>query len=186
MVEDKAGVWAAPHQLDRARHLGVIDTDVKREAVLSQHLDAAHETWLQAELRVRLRLDEAADALDQCLPRRVQRHQHVEEGAHLLAVLNRRRGDDPLKTRVLSGALDDPLHLQQLVLRREVDFHVDHRLDVEPGGMLPIFRNDEAPVQARVAVEPGDAEMLGVPEMDVRVDDREVRHAQSSCNSGGS
>ena len=79
---------------------------------------------------------QAPHALDQ----RAGRDQRVEEGARLLAVLQRRPGDDrPGCAGPPARALRDPPRLQQRVGRLDLDLQVDHRLDLDPRGVLAVL-----------------------------------------------
>ena len=116
--------------------VAVVDADVEREAVVGQQLHAAHEAGLEAELQVRLELDDAPDALDDAAWPSPQR---VEECARLVAVLQRRPGDDALDARVLRRPRLDPLRLQQRVGRLDLDLEVDHRLDRQALGVRAVL-----------------------------------------------
>src|SRR3954466_15036410 len=96
MIEDEAGLRAAANQLGGGGQLSVVDADVERQAILGQQLHATQEIGPQAEIGLRLTLEQAAHAFDQ----RASCNQRVEEAARSLAMLHRRMRDDRLDTRI--------------------------------------------------------------------------------------
>src|SRR5690242_14340429 len=91
-------------------------------------------------------------------------------------MLDRRVRYDRLDPRIFLGALRNPAWLQQRIVRVNIDLQVHQRLDCDALRMLGILSQSVALVQQSVAIEPGYREMLRIPKVHVRVDDRKIRH----------
>src|SRR6185295_4871983 len=163
----KRDIGAPPDQFDDRPELAIVDADVEREAILSQQLHAIDKVGPQAEGRISLALEDAAYPLDA----RVDPHQRVQVGARTGAVLHRRPGDDPLQAWVLPRAVSHPLRFEQAIGRLDIDLDIDPGGDIDAGRVRAIFIQGVAPIQQLIAVDPADAKVLWVPEMNMGVDD---------------
>ena len=100
----------------------------------------------------------------------------LKERTRLRAIFKGGTRHDALQARVDVGEARDMLRLDQLVGRGDVDLEVDHRLDVQAGRRRVVLGQPEHVVQAVVAVEPRDLVQGRIPQMNVRVNDRQVWH----------
>jgi hypothetical protein len=98
VVEDEAHLGAAADQFHGRRELVVGDADVESEVEPRQELHALDETRPQAELGVRLVLEQPADAAAE-----VVRGELLEVGRDRGAALERGVGDDRLDARIALG-----------------------------------------------------------------------------------
>ena len=134
VVEDKARGRALPHELENAPELSMVDAKVAGEPELRQQLRSPHEARSRRERVVILTLDHAAYPLDP----RIDCDERLEVGAALLAVFERRPGDDAQNPPVLVPAFDGPPSFQQAIGRLDLDLQVHHRRDIDSGRGLAV------------------------------------------------
>ena len=176
VIEHELGLRTLPYQLDQAWQLMMHDARVERQSELRQHLHATHEPRSCAVPGVRLGLRNPSHSPHD----RSQLDKLFEIRPGLFPELDRRVGDDRLQPRILARAVGRPARLEQGVVRRHVDLEVHHRLDIDSACVLLIVAQHVRPAQQRVAVEPRHAEHTWIPQVDVAVDDRPVRHVRSA------
>jgi hypothetical protein len=63
-------------------------------------------------------------------------------------------------------------------MRFKTGFDEDDGFDVQTGAVLAVFSRAERLVDQALTIEPGHAKVAGIPEMDVAINDRTVRHGQ--------
>ena len=95
-----------------------------------------------------------------------------------------RPGDDALDAWLLAGDLGDPGGFFDALLEGGLALQEDHALDRKARRRLPIVFDQVRAVQKRDIGEPGVAQLLWVPDVQVGVDDAEVRHGSFLLASG--
>jgi hypothetical protein len=94
------------------------------------------------------------------------------------APLQGRPGDNAPNARVNGRLFGHPVHF--LAEEREIGLalHKDHLLDVDPDRGGAMVRRQMRPIERRHALQPGIAQSPGVPDVQVRIDDRDTRHVR--------
>ena len=171
MVEDEGHLRAAPRELDRVGERPVLDADIEGEAVLRQKLDGFEEGRLETEGGVALGLDEPPDAAQDAVLL-----QGEEVGLDRLSVFERRMGDHAGEPRIaVRKPLDEACFLE-MQAGIDGDFREHDLVDLDSAARAIEILEERSALQLRRAIEPAVAKAIYVIEMDMAVDDREVRH----------
>ncbi len=134
VIQDKGCIRAATHQFNDIRQLPVFDTEVERQFKFRQQAHSRDKIGPQAEIRLNFVLEVAPDSFNE---RRdgYQRSQVLTNG---VAALDRRRSNDRLQTRLLSGKIHDMACLTQSLLRLNSHLDIDHCYDGETLRLLAV------------------------------------------------
>ena len=171
MVEDERRAGAGVDQLRRVAELLGAHADVEAQAQLAQQANPPDELLVEAVARRRARaVEHLANPLD--LGGLLEPGDVVLEPVRVRPA--RDHGPDH-RPRLSPAEVDHVFRLLHLLRRLDVHLHVDRLDDAQPLGGLEVILHEEAPGQARGVLQPGEPELLQVPEMLVRVHDRDHR-----------
>jgi hypothetical protein len=146
-----------------------------------QRLYSFDEVRSQAELDIRLELDDAPHAFDERELR--QFFQILPCGVSLF---QGRPGDNRLDAGVLLfSQLRNPCGFFHELSRVYLTLEKDHLLHLHWTCSLPVIFQQVGRVKQRNFLQPGVAQITGIPEMQMGIDDRKVDHGCSFCPLAG-
>ena len=153
------------------------ETQIERQAELGEHPHAANEVLPQAELQVRLVLDDPADALHQRV-----RGQRGHGRAPPPRPPQAAPGHDAGDPRLPPGQGRYPVGLLAVLREVALALHEDHLLDPDRPARPAKILGQMRPAQRREVVEPGVPQPRGIPKMHVGVDDGKIDHGDILLN----
>jgi hypothetical protein len=139
----------------------------------SRRMQMSNDSPNSARMRFALALQQATDALQAG----AGGGHRLEESAQRLAVLDGRVADDALDARLDLRAILHADRLEQRVVRRDVDFGIHHAFDVDAGRVFTVRIQVELAIQQWDRIQPRKPQLLRIPQVYVRVDERADRHA---------
>ena len=171
VIEDHRHFRDLSREFQHVRHVAVIDADVEGEVEIGERAHALDEIRPQAEIEIGLELDDAADAAQDVVSR-----QALDIGRNSATLLQRCPGDHALDARIDPGETSDPFGLLLVLGGIDLALQEHHSLDIETLGRRRIAVEPIGLVEHGIAVKPGITQLLRIPEMEMRIDNRTARH----------
>ena len=158
-------------------HLGEVDVDLEVPAKLVQQVDALDKRRRQGQrARVVVELHDPADALHG----RVVGLHLLQHRLHPRAPFQRRHRHDALDARIAFGAVFDEADLVDVLPasggKISEAFQEDHRVDLKVAAVALIILDLVRLAEQRVTFERRVLQAVHVPDVQMRVDDREIGH----------
>ena len=176
MIENELDIGALRDHFDGVGHLWVMDANVEVQSILGQQLHAAQEIRAQAKVDIWFKLNDAADALDTRIG-----GQLLQRRTGGLAQFQRRPRDDSLQPAVPLRQAIDPIGFFLELGEGHLCLQEDHFLYYDgSAGAVIVFQQVGLVEQGNV-IQPGIAQTLRIPNVEVRINYWEVQHPFFPC-----
>jgi spore germination protein GerM len=148
------------------------DADVEGKTICCYKLDTTHKIGLQTERSICLSLKITATPLDE----RTDGLEGHQVGVHPVAMLNRSGGNNSLQASIRCRLTGCPLRLDQSIVRRCVNFDIDHASNRVARALARMLSQPKRLVEGWFMVQPRQTKLLGIPEMYVGIDNLSLSH----------
>ena len=176
MIEDELHIRALGHHFDGVGHLWVMDANVEVQSIFWQQLYAGDKVRAQAELDIGLELNDAADALDARIG-----GQLLQRWTDRSAELKRRPGHNALQPAVLLSQALDPIGFFLELRKIHFGLQEDHFLYSDGSAGAVIIFQQVGLVEQGDTIQPGIAQTLRIPNVEVRINYWKIQHLFFLC-----
>ena len=179
MVEHEADLGTVSDHLDHLGQLMVKDADVEGKIVRSQKLQTLEEAGGNAEIGIGLVLDEPPDGTQDPVPAKL-----LELGRDRPAALERQCRDHSGEPWIGGGKTRDPPRLGEMLGKIDIDLDEDEPVDHHRARRRCEVAGQNPAIERGRVRGPRVAEPLRIAQVNVTVDDREIRHIDHHLGRG--